>query len=487
MSRCSCDTGEPCLLVVLGASGDLTKRKLLPALFDLELRGELPGELAIVGVARSDYDDESWRLFAEQCLRQFRPGEADTQSRERFMKRLHYVSGNYDDPKTYQALGDRVKGLVPCGDTRRALLYLALPPSVVERVIPCLRNTPLTDASGRAPAMQRLMIEKPFGTDLESSHRVNAILHEVFDEEQIYRIDHYLAKDTVRNFMVFRFANAIFEPLWNRNYIDHVQITAAESIGIEGRGAYYEEAGVVRDMIQNHVLQVLAMVAMEPPLAADEESIRTRKHDVFQSLRPLDRQDFSFGQYEGYLDEKGVAHDSTAPTFATLKAHIDNWRWQGVPFYVRSGKAMPEKRTEVTIQFHTVPLCILGDDNACAALKPNVLRLTIQPDEGIGLSFNAQRPGGGEGVGQTELGFDYANFGSLTTESYAKVLLDGFAGRPSLFWPAQSVEAAWRYVAPMLTAQGETPSGTIPLYPRGEPGPACANEQIRADGRHWHR
>ncbi len=473
-----------CNMVVFGASGDLTRRKLMPALFRLECGGHLQEGFHIVGFARSGKTDDAFRREILSAIGQSGDDAASAELQERFASRLHYVSGTYDDAESLRRLRARLAELTGSSGAPHELYYLALPPSVAESVLRCMRDTGFVPTAG-GKALARVMIEKPFGRDLESARRLNGLMAGFFDESRVYRIDHYLAKDSVRNLLVLRFANAIFEPLWDRKYVDCVQITAAEEIGVEGRGGYYEEAGVVRDMVQNHVMQVLALVAMEAPLAGDAESVRDRKVEVFKSIRPPAPGDFVLGQYRGYREERNVKPDSVTPTFAALKVNIDNWRWQGVPFYIRSGKALARKVTEVIVRFREVPLCVVGDEKVCESVLPNTLVVRVQPDEGTALSFSARLPGREERITQAHMDFRYADLGAAPSDGYEQVLLDGIEGKPSLFWRADGIEASWRAVAPLLDAEVTTDPSRLPTYEPGSWGPGEAEALLSRDGRQW--
>jgi glucose-6-phosphate 1-dehydrogenase len=472
----------PCVLVIFGASGDLARRKLLPALYALDRDGLLDPATRVVGFARSPHTDESFRAEARAAAEEFAPGGPDAGAWPRFAERLHYLTGDYGEADSYARLARLIAGLgEPCR-TGGVLYYLALPPAAAETVLERFhagRGGPSCPTGERC----RVVVEKPFGTDLASARRLNALCAASFSEGQIYRADHYLAKDTVRNLLVFRLGNAVFEHLWNRKYVDSVQITAAERIGVESRGGYYDAAGVVRDMLQSHLLQVMALVAMEPPLAGDAESVRDRAAEVFRSLAPLGPGDFVFGQYRGYRSAPGVAGASRTPTFAAVRLRLANWRWEGVPFYLRSGKCLAEKVTEVVIGFKGVPACVLGSAEACARLTPNRLVIRLQPDEGVRLSFCTRVPGRGEDqIAEADLDFRYTELGRVPGEAYERVILDVLAGRSSYFWRADGVEAAWRAVAPMLEpTAGEAP----PEYEPGSWGPAEAGRLLAGDGRRW--
>lgn len=478
-----------CNMVVFGASGDLTRRKLMPALFGLERGGpegggSLHDSFRVVGFARSAKTGRSFRGEMLDAIRRSQNGGAPAELEKRFVSRLHYVSGGYDDAASLQRLRAKLAELAKPSGPSHELYYLALPPSAAEAVLRCMKDTGFVQTGG-GRALARIMIEKPFGRDLESARRLNDLIAGLFEENHVYRIDHYLAKDSVRNLMVLRFANAVFEPLWDRKYVDCVQITAAETIGVDGRGGYYEEAGIVRDMVQNHVMQVLALVAMEAPLAGDSESVRDRKVEVFRSVRPPAPGDFVFGQYRAYRDERNVKPDSLTPTFVALKVMIDNWRWQGVPFYIRSGKALARKVTEVVVRFKGVPLCVVGDDRACQSVLPNALAVGIQPDESIVLFFSARLPGREERIAQAHMEFRYADLGARSSDGYEQVLLDGLEGKASLFWRADGVEASWRAVAPLLDAEGKAGPAGLPGYEPGSWGPGEAEALLTRDGREW--
>lgn len=479
------DSSRPhSILVIFGASGDLTRRKLIPALFGLEQEDLLNDSLAIVGFGRSEMTTDEFRRDMLAAISEFGPANPLESKLPRFAERLHYVAGQYDDRESLIHLHRFLGEIAARHGATRYLYYMALPPEVSERLLHALCGIN-RDELYPNKARRAIMMEKPFGMDLPSAQRLNNLLHEMFDEAEIYRIDHYIAKETVRNLLVFRFGNAIFEPLWNENHIDNVQITAAETIGIEGRGSYYDGVGIVRDIVQNHVMQVLSLMAMEPPVAGDAESVRDKKSEIFKSLETVRESDFIFGQYENYRQEKNVAADSTTPTFVALRLFINNWRWRGVPFYIRAGKALAERVTEVLIQFKSVPVCVFEDPANCALLRPNVLVLRIQPDEGIRLSFSAKTPGRDDSVTNANLDFRYADLSGRLTDAYERVILDSLRQKSTLFWRSESIEAAWRIVAPMLEMPAKDNPGACQIYAPGSWGPESANELLARDGRYW--
>ncbi|MBN1402740.1 MAG: glucose-6-phosphate dehydrogenase [Anaerolineae bacterium] len=468
---------DPATIVIFGASGDLARRKLIPALHSLACEGLLHPETQVLGVARTEFTAEalSDRLYEGiEAYARLAPGMCELWAS--FAARISYLAGDYDDPSTYVRLKRMLDELdAEHGIPHHRLYYLAIPPMLYPVVINQLGEADLQRNEG---GWARIVVEKPFGQDLASARALNAQVHAVFDEEQVYRIDHYLGKETVQNLVVFRFGNAIFEPLWNRNYIDHVQITMAESVGVEHRAGYYDQAGVLRDMFQNHLLQLVTLTAMEAPARFNAKSLRDEKVKVLQAIRSNPPPEGVWGQYEGYRDEKGVAPDSMTPTYVALKLYLDNWRWQGVPFYVRSGKSLAAKTTEITLRFKGVPHLLFPEN---AGLGQNSISIYIQPNEGIDLSFDTKIPGAGMRAEPVDMEFDYSRrFGDKALpDAYERLLLDALQGDASLFARSDEIELAWSLVD-QLTDHKQPDS-----YPVGSQGPQCAERFIRRDGRQW--
>lgn len=485
---------DPCVMVLFGATGDLAQRKLFPALLELLRANLLPENFAVVAYSRSESDVEAFRAHVKEGLKKFsRTQPLDEGLWEKLAPRLDIISGPYDDPASFVRLRERLHEVERhFGTQGNQLYYLATPASTFPDILKGLSGAGLlprqTEAHQRP--WRRIIIEKPFGRDLGSAKDLNRLLAHVLDESQIFRIDHYLGKETVQNILVFRFANAIFEPLWNRNHIDHVEITAAETIGVEGRGRFYDETGVIRDMVQNHLLQVLALCAMEPPISFGSEDIRDEKGKVLRALRPITGHEVAdsvvVGQYRGYLDEQGVRPDSKTPTYVALKVNVDTWRWQGVPFYVRAGKSLSKRMTEVAIHFKPVPHCLFSTSDTCQRLQPNVLTLRIQPREGIALSFESKVPGEDVSIAGVTMDFDYASsFQKPVPEAYERLLLDCMRGNATLFSRQDSVEDAWAYVTPILEALEAGRGGPLHVYEPGGKGPEAGSALLARDGRRW--
>jgi glucose-6-phosphate 1-dehydrogenase len=482
---------EAATIIIFGASGDLTQRKLVPALHSLDCEGLLPAGCRVTGVARSSLSDEDFRSQLYKGVESYarlRPGICALWPN--FKDRISYLSGSYDDPATYRDLAERLSKLGGSAPdvARNCLFYLAIPPTIYPIVIEQLGMAGLNHSDD---GWTRIIVEKPFGHDLESAHHLNQQLHAVFDESQVYRIDHYLGKETVQNILTLRFANAIFEPIWNRNYVDHVQITVAERVGVGHRAGYYDKTGVLRDMFQNHLLQLLTLTAMEPPVVFEANALRDEKVKVLRAVRAGGSEaDVRSGgvraQYEGYRSEREVASDSQTPTYAALQLLVDNWRWRGVPFYLRSGKSLTAKTTEIAVQFKAVPHPMFplpqGKD-----LTPNVLSLCLQPDEGIHLRFEAKEPGAGMRTRSVDMEFHYAeDFGAGTLpEAYERLLLDAMQGDASLFARADEIELAWKTIDPILADWTGPDTPPLASYEPGSWGPVEADELLAAEGRAW--
>jgi glucose-6-phosphate 1-dehydrogenase len=495
---------EPATLVVFGGAGDLARRKLLPALYNLHLDGLLPPRTAIVGVGRPPMTDDQYRELAKKAVREFSRRQSDAEPAgaaqwDTFAESLFFVGASLDDSAAFATLGSRLD-LVEHerGLQGNRIFYLAVPPPLFVPTVEQLARARFVAPPGSGGPFSRLIVEKPIGRDLASATAINDAVAKVFDERSVYRIDHYLGKETVQNLLVLRFANSIFEPLFNQRYVDHVQITVAESEGVGTRAAYYEQAGALRDMAQNHLLQLLALTAMEPPHSLKADVVRDEKLEVLQSLRPIDGEavdahvvraqydgGFIFGRpVPGYRSERGVAPDSRSETFVAIQLFIDNWRWAGVPFFLRTGKRLPKRASEISVQLKEVPQILFNRDRP-AALDANVLTIRIQPDEGFALGINSKIPGPRVRIYPVKMDFRYSStFGASTPEAYERLLLDVMAGDPTLFMRRDEVETAWHWVTPILD-RWQAQSTPLAVYQAGEWGPAEADRLVQSSGRRW--
>jgi len=492
VETCEIEVPNPAGLIIFGASGDLTRRKLIPSLFRLSRNGMLPERFFILGTSRVSMTTEQFRAAMEEAVQAALPGAFDRQAWDAFAGHLYYSTFDYGDLRAYTAgLGDILPRLESRHQTNgNRIFYLAIPPTVFEDVI---RNLGAAGLSREDRGCSHVVIEKPFGHDLASARRLNRIVHSYYKEDQIFRIDHYLAKETVQNILMFRFANSIFEPLWNRRYIDHVQISATESIGIEHRAGYYEDAGVVRDMFQNHVFQLLCLTALEPPAEFTADRVQDEKAKVLRSLRRFPRETLAdhvvLGQYsEGAVDgrdvpayrrEEGVAAGSTTPTYAAMRVFIDTWRWQDVPFYLRSGKRLAGRKTEISVHFKEVPHALFPD-TVTGPIEPNTIVLKIQPDEGMSLTFQTKQPGTKVCLEPVPMTYSYPR--GVLLDAYEWVLLDCILGDHMLFTREDSVELAWSALTPVLESEGQAP---LASYAAGSQGPSEATRLIERDGRAW--
>ncbi len=492
----------PCLLVIFGASGDLTRRLLIPDLFGLFRERLLPERFAILGVSRSGYSDDAFRGLLEKAAWEHARGTFDAERWQAFASGIYYHPADLEDPSAYPRLRDRIRSLCAGrGIPGNIIFYAAVAPKYYAPLVGRIGEAELATSSEHLPGFRRVIVEKPFGRDLESARALNREILSVFRDDQVFRIDHFLGKETVQNLFVFRFANGIFEPLWNRNFIDHVQITVAETVGVEGRGDFYEEAGAVRDMIQNHLLQLLALVAMEPPNSLGGDAVRGEKLKLLKSIALMSpalageacvRGQYTEGEIDGkkapaYRSEKNVSPGSFTETYAALRCSIENWRWAGVPFYIRTGKRMARKVSEIAIRFRPAP-SLLFKDTACGQMESNLLAINIQPEEGICLQFGAKEPGPVVCVRPVDFQFTYREaFGARSTPAYGRLLLDVMQGDPTLFPQEEEVETVWALLDPFLRRWQEDPSRDLYFYPAGSWGPPEADALLNAGRDPWRR
>lgn len=495
---CAEISAPPCGFVVFGASGDLVRRKLLKSIFQLYTQNLLNDNFYLLGCGRTKLSDEQFRELSEKTIRD-NSDFISAQDMKSFLEKLYYVDGDYDDEDFYQRINKRTGELnKKYNGIENIVFYLAVPPLLYTTIVDHLRRAGMSCPMAPKNKNIRLVIEKPFGHDLKSALKLNEHISHCFDESQVYRIDHYLGKETVQNVLMFRFANSIFEPIWNRNYIDHVQITIAESIGIGRRASYYDESGALRDMFQNHMLQILALAAMEPPISFEANSIREEKAKLLKVIRPIDIEAvndyFVRGQYgpgnikgteiKGYLEEEGVAENSKIETFIAAKLFIDNWRWKGVPFYLRTGKALKAKDTEIAVYFKSVPHSLFASVEL-EETPPNVLVFQIQPEEGMSLSLQTKKPGSKLCMTTLNMAFNYKNFFLVAMpEAYERLLLDCMLGDQTLFTRYDGVEASWKLLEPVLQAWQSDDAGPN-IYPANSESFPQADHLIEADGRKW--
>ena len=484
------------IITIFGGSGDLTWRKLMPAFYNLYLDGWMPKKFSVIALGRNEISRAAFLKRLKEGVDKFsRKGKSKKTEWDVFAKNIEYKAGDFTQPAIYNTLKKQIEDFEKkSSEPVSKIFYLAVPPQFFESIAKQIGKAGLSADK----LLSRLVVEKPFGTDLESANKLNNSLLKIFDECQIYRIDHYLGKETVQNIMAFRFANALFEPIWNRNFIDHVQITVAEKIGIENRGNYYEHSGVLRDMIQNHLLQLLCLIAMEPPVSFNADEVRNKKVDVLHAIRKIKKEDVHSyavrGQYDegwvegkkvkGYRQEKDVAKDSNTETFAAIKFYIDNWRWNNVPFYVRSGKRMQDSISVITIQFKPVPHQSFPEE-AIEHWQPNMIILNIQPDMGIRLRFQAKRPGLNMQLNPVDMLFNYSTYKTGSPEAYETLLLDVITGDATLFMRGDQVKAAWEVVMPILSNWHSHVSVNFPNYPAGTQGPEAAESMIAKYGNSW--
>ena len=491
---------DPCIVVIFGASGDLTKRKLLPALYHLEQSGFLPENFAVLGVARRSLE-ATFPADMKDGIVKGGGVEENEAKLAPFVDRVQYYAMNFDDDAAYDGLKKKLAEMdKKFGTKANRLFYLAVAPEYFSDIVAYLGKHEMNKPAEGDNHWIRTVIEKPFGHDLESARALNDEVNKVFEENQIFRIDHYLGKETVQNILVFRFANGIFEHVWNRNYIDHVEITAAESIGIEGRGPFYEQAGALRDVVQNHVMELLSFVAMEPPVSFEADAVRNEKVKVWKAIQPIHPADTVRGQYGpgtvdgksviGYRQEDRVHPRSQTETYAALRLEIENWRWAGVPFYIRAGKRLAKRVTEITIQFKQPPLLLFKghEGKGAEGIKPNVISMRIQPDEGIALRFAAKVPGPNMSMSSVNMNFSYADaFGASSANGYERLLLDAMLGDGTLFAHRDGVEATWSLITPILEAWAKDPVKDFPNYAAGTWGPPLSDAMLKADGRKWRK